>query len=575
MSEYEQNCIDLNSFHGNLVKMECIHPWSREEFANATTPFRLSGWYRLTYEDGAEVEVASIFAYSLAQGDFGFIIDSTNKVQNCIYVRDDRALAYICQMGASLAREKEGLCKIPSQDEAECIIDGFDIPFEALKYGSESACKNLQRWVGEWSQRGLIRWDEENHEWHIVRKSLNEKQKCWAVKQVLNATPKSLSFDGKEFVVVDAKFGKVKRISVEPEVDVLLAPRNPMKMETVLTVEYENGIEHPDFFPWETLALGWVRCHANDGSAAGFLCNKQVVAAVGRAIANLEPFLDGDIVIPGEKEADEIIKRLDIPYPPISYAEAGMIRPCIKIDLMKRWKKSGKLCQMKDGSYEIEKLPSLHNQERDAQIAKSGEEVARETIESERYDSLFAIGAAKQKKSKMKKKPKMRRWPKNKAEHRENQMRLWGGEEGLKGFETREMKTSSGKTCTYYVKIDPTGRMRIADTGEDAPAGYYSQSAKYYALLRNVRVARRWSSKGQQALWFACIEKFKSTSGFLVQLGNRGLVRMIDGKYAEMNFGKTISGRKFIDSTKDYYPEVGIEVDGMRLKKPKYTMIIE
>ena len=34
--------------------------------------------------------------------------------------------------------------------------------------------------------------------------------------------------------------------------------------------------------------------------------------------------------------ADEIIKRLDIPYPPISYREVGMIRPCIKLELMKK-----------------------------------------------------------------------------------------------------------------------------------------------------------------------------------------------------------------------------------------------
>lgn len=574
MSEYEQNCIDLNSIHGNLVKMECIHPWSREEFANATTPFRLSGWYRLTYEDGAEVEVAGIFAYSLAQGDFGFIIDSTNKVQDCIYVRDDRALAYICQMGASLAREKEGLCKIPSQDEAECIIDGFDIPFEALKYGSESACKNLQRWVGEWSRRGLIRWDEENHEWHIVRKSLKEKQKCWAVRQVLNATPKSLDFDGKEFVVVDAKFGKVKRISVEPEVDVLLAPRNPIKMETVLTVEYENGIAHPDFFPWETLALGWVRCHANDGSAAGFLCNKQVVAAVGRAIANLEPFLEGDIAIPGEKEADEIIKRLDIPYPPISYAEAGMIRPCIKMELMKKWKKSGKLCQMKDGSYEIEKLPYSHDQEREAQIAKSGKDVARETIKEEKCERQFVISTTKNKMSKAKGRL-AERWPKSKAEHRENQMRLWGGEDGLKEFETRELKTSCGKVCTYYVRFDTSGRMRILDAGEDAPDGYYSQSSQYYVLKRNATIAREYSTVAQRIMWFASLDQMKIRDGLLDRFGNRGLIRKIDGRYAEMNLGKSAKWRKLMDENGAVFPKEGLGDGPAKIQKSRYTMIIE
>lgn len=349
MSDFDDKCVYLESLHGNAVKMECLSGWSKPEYKNAVSPFDLSATYKITYEDGAEVVIGGLPAYALAQGSFWYFSDNKKEPEST-FARDDRVLAYLAKVGQVLKREKPGECILPSQEEAECIIDGFDIPFEALKYGSEWACKNMKRWMDEWSRRGLIRWDEENHEWHIVRKSLKEKQKCWAVKQVLNATPKSLDFDGKEFVVVDAKFGKVKRISVEPRMDVLLAPRNPIKMETVLIVEYENGIAHPDFFPWETLALGWVRCYANDGSAAGFLCNKQVVAAVGRAIANLEPFFEGDIAIPSEKEADEIIKRLDIPYPPISYAEAGMIRPCIKMELMKRWKRSGKLCQMKDGS---------------------------------------------------------------------------------------------------------------------------------------------------------------------------------------------------------------------------------
>lgn len=588
MSDFDQKCVYLELRHGKAVKMECLRPWSKPEYKDAVTPFSLSATYKITYEDGAEVVIGGLPAYALAQGSFWYFSDSKKETES-VFARDDRVLAYLAQSGQILRRERRGECILPSQDEADCILNGLDVPFEAIEYGCEWACKNMDRWVNEWKQRGLIKWDDDNHIWRIVRKSIKEKWKCWAVKRTLKAGQESLPLDGKDFVIADANLGRVKRITVESGVEILLLPRNPMTMEAALIVEYENGIAHPDFFPWETLALGWVRCYTNGGNVAGFLCNKQVVAAVGRAIANLEPFLDGDIAIPGAKEADEIIKRLDIPYPPISYREAGMIRPCIKLELMKKWKKSGKLCQMKDGSYEIEKLPRSKNVEevrmalekrkedcgREERIAKRGAAVAQEAMDEEKRESKHAkhapksAGLSKKKGKRSKGKPKMVKWPKNKAEHRENQMRLWGGEEGLKGFETRELKTSSGKKCTYRVRVDPSGRMWIADTGEDAPAGYYSQSSKYYVLTRNARPSKRGSTMMQRGMWYACQERFKSPGGFLVSLGNRGLIRKIDGKNAEMNLGKSTSGRKLIDSCEAYYP------GAVKEKKSRYILVIE
>jgi len=585
MSDFDQKCVDLPMIHGKAVKMECLRPWSKPEYRDAVTPFTLSATYKITYEDGADVVIGGLPAYALAQGSFWYFSDSKKEPES-VFARDDRVLAYLAQAGQILRREKPGECILPSQDEADCILNGLDVPFEAIEYGCEWACKNMDRWVNEWKQRGLIKWDEENHIWRIVRKSIKEKWQCWAVKRKLKKGQESLSLDGKDFVIVDANLGKVKRITVASGVEILLSPRNPMTMEAALIVEYENGIAHPDFFPWETLALGWVRCFMDDGSAAGFLCNRQVVAAIGRAIANLEPFFEGDIDIPTEKEADGIIKKLDIPYPPISYAEAGLIRPCIKLELKKKWKKSGKLCKMKDGSYEIEKLPHSKNVEevrmalekrmedygRAERIAKRGEEVAQEAMDEEKRENKHTPKStclSKKKGKKSKGKPKMVRWPKNKAEHRENQMRLWGGEEGLKGFETRELKTYAGKMCTYYVRLEPNGRMRILDVGEDAPEGYYSQSSKYYVLMRNARPSKRRSSMMQRGMWYACKERFKTPSGFLVSLGNRGLIRKIDGKNAEMNLGKSASGRKLIDTCEAYCPGAAPK------KKSRYILVIE
>ena len=595
MSDFDEECVYLESKHGKAVKMECLCPWSKPEYKNAVTPFSLSATYKITYEDGAEVEIAGLPAYALSQGSFWYVSDNKADRIDSVFARDDRVLAYLAQAGLILRRERRGECILPSQDEADCILDGLDVPFEALKYGSEWACKNMDRWVNDWRQRSLIKWDEDNHEWHIVRMSLKEKWKCWEVKRTLKPGQQSLPFDGKEVAIVDANMGKAKRISVQSGAEVLLLPRNPIAMEVALTIEYESGKAYPDFYPWETLALGWVRCHTDDGQP-GFLCNKQVVAAIGRAIDNLEPFLEGDIAIPSEEESNEIIKELDIPYPPISYGEAGKTRPFVKMELMKKWKKSGKLCQMKDGSYEIENLPysknvaevrmALEHREKDegrvARIAKSGKEVALETVEAEKHESHFVIGTSRKKKrSKTKKKPALFRWPKNKAEHRENQIRLWGGPENLAQYETREMKNSAGKTCTYHVKIEPNGRMRILDTGENAPYGYFSQSSRYYVLRRNARIARLYSTMAQRALWYACKEQFKgSHTGLLVQLGNRGLIRKISGKYAEMNLGGSVRGRTLIDSTEAYSPycnkkEMYFVIGQKKLKPSKYTMIIE
>ena len=166
-------------------------------------------------------------------------------------------------------------------------------------------------------------------------------------------------------------------------------------------------------------------------------------------------------------------------------------------------------------------------------------------------------------------------WPKSKAEHRENQMRLWGGEEGLKGFETRELKTSLGKVHKYYVRFEPSGRMRILDIGEDAPDGYYSQSTKYYVLKRNVRIAGD-APDFQRVIWAVHLSGMKLPGGFLEQLGNCGLIRKLDGKYAEMNFSRCKTMRKWIDESVAYRVEHGLDVGQDKAAGPsRYIIKIE
>lgn len=170
--EIDEKCIDLDAIHGNIAKMECIHPWSDEVYENTKSPLNLSGWYRMTFEDGAEVEVGSIYSVALTQGSFWFIRDSLNLVPDCVFVREPRALTYFAQMGASLKRDKEGECILPSSvAEAEQILwgdNGFNVPYEALKYGCKTAGKNMERWLKDWQQRGLIKWSEDDEAWEMT-----------------------------------------------------------------------------------------------------------------------------------------------------------------------------------------------------------------------------------------------------------------------------------------------------------------------------------------------------------------------------------------------------------------------
>ena len=177
-----------------------------------------------------------------------------------------------------------------------------------------------------------------------------------------------------DFVEIDAYLGEPKRIYVIKDVEVLFAPRNPLEMEVMLFVDYEKSKEsiEIDFFPRETLFMGWVRCYTDDAHP-GFLCNRRVVAAIG-----LETFLDGDIEIPSAEEADRLIRELDIPYPLIPYAEAVATRGDVLPEWMKRWKKSGKLCEVRTVWGEWYEIESGIPENRRDEIVKSARQVAEE-----------------------------------------------------------------------------------------------------------------------------------------------------------------------------------------------------
>lgn len=160
MNETDPKCTDLTLVHGELQTMECLHPWSDERYENTTNPYDLSGMYKLTFADGAELTVGSLYAYALAQGSFWLIEDPTDKATS-VFVREDRALAYFASKGSILQRDREGLCELPSQSEADAILADFGVPDEALKFGSEEVLKGFDAWGDKWLKQGLVKKDEE------------------------------------------------------------------------------------------------------------------------------------------------------------------------------------------------------------------------------------------------------------------------------------------------------------------------------------------------------------------------------------------------------------------------------
>lgn len=296
-----------------------------------------------------------------------------------------------------------------------------------------------------------------------------------------------------------------------------------------------------------------------DGNA---ICDPRIISYIAGIAARCEHPKIGDCHLADQETAMRICRELGVPLEPVGDSE----KVANEKRWLKKWREDKVLCQMDDGKWVIEDdvEPAFRN---------------HIVIHDAKHEDQSAHSPAKKKRSKTKK-PVLHKWPKNKAEHRKNQMMLWGGEGNLAQYETRKLKTPDGKRLTYYVKVDPSGRIRILDTGEDAPYGYYSQSSRYYVLKRNARIAKLYSSMAQRALWYACNERFKGPTGLVVRLGNRGLIRKISGKYAEMNLGRSVKGRKLLDSDETYSPcyyskAKYIVVGHTRLKPSKYTMIIE
>ena len=154
------------------------------------------------------------------------------------------------------------------------------------------------------------------------------------------------------------------------------------------------------------------------------------------------------------------------------------------------------------------------------------------------------------------------RFARNKTDRKARQEALWGGRERISRYGTERLKNGvTGRKATYHVSRYSDGRMRILDTGMDAPEGYYSDGSRYYKLKRNVRLARD-SSDAQKNLWASDREKIlgadpDKTGGYLDNAGRQGQITKLPGEFAEVNFRKTPSARSIIDKAEAYNTHAG------------------
>lgn len=165
--ETDKECIDLCAAHGDAKKMECLAAYSDERYKDTHSPWELSGSYRIRYADGADVVIGAIFSYSLTQGNFWFISDSTGKVDG-MFARDNRVLAYIAHCGDALKREVPGECHLDTEEDARDYLRKLEVPEEPLAWGCKTAQENAKKWLANWQMRGMIQFDEEDKSWRIT-----------------------------------------------------------------------------------------------------------------------------------------------------------------------------------------------------------------------------------------------------------------------------------------------------------------------------------------------------------------------------------------------------------------------
>ena len=159
--QYDETGKSLTLCHGLVRRMVCLRAYSDERFRDTHSPWELSGTYRITCADGAELVIISRFADSLCYGEFGIMGDTTGELTDYDNAYDERVLAYFADMGANLRRDTAGECTLPSVEEAREILRRYDVPRRPLRYFSYIAAEKKRRLFECWKRSSLVVRTEE------------------------------------------------------------------------------------------------------------------------------------------------------------------------------------------------------------------------------------------------------------------------------------------------------------------------------------------------------------------------------------------------------------------------------
>lgn len=136
--------------------------------------------------------------------------------------------------------------------------------------------------------------------------------------------------------IMDENLGRIVRVR-KAESDANGREAFLFEWECSLDVWYENSEEHvwADFNPVAVLIEG--KLTAMDDGRMGYLCDRRLLAYVADKAAKLEDIPMGEITLPSDEEADEIIARYGVPTRPLEDYQSR------QQEWLDRWDAQGKL----------------------------------------------------------------------------------------------------------------------------------------------------------------------------------------------------------------------------------------
>lgn len=157
--------------------------------------------------------------------------------------------------------------------------------------------------------------------------------------------------------IIDENLGRIVRVR-KSESDCNGKEAFLFFWECSLDVWYENSEEHvwADFNPVSVLISGELSAMGVGENSDGYLCNRRLLAYVADKAAKLEDIPMGEITLPTDEEADEIIAKYGVPTRPVEDRDERQKRQQKWLD---KWDAQGKLAVDTGGCYLLVKERAL------------------------------------------------------------------------------------------------------------------------------------------------------------------------------------------------------------------------